>query len=259
MAIKLDIKKGSSITRDKDGWNIQRMGLLTYDLTDPLLPSVDAILHAAATDGTLPALGDPHPSIATVFLERITAEPLSAGKYSITLTYTDAVGFPGTSNIAKRVNATTALDQTGVDKNGTAMSTVYRTQNDIDNSWFSYEFFTADIERPRATIEFEYTVTGAYPSALIDTYLGKLNSVTWNGYAVETVMCSDIRIQPQGEDWRVSIAFVYSPQGWEYTAQIAAPIDHVVTFTDATLNTTTGRKTFDIYQTVDFTPLGLAL
>lgn len=259
MAIKLDIKQGSTITRDKNGWRIERIGLITIALDGGSPPSADAILYMAATDGSLPALGDAHPSIATVYLETITAEPVAAGKFRVRLIYTDQPGFPAASNIDIRVSAATAPDTTGKDNLDADMSTVYRTQNDVDNSWFSYEFFTADIERPRATIEFTYTVAGDFPQSLIDTYLGKLNSAAWNGYAEKTVMCQAVNVTPQGDDWRVSITFVYNAAGWLYTAQIAAPVEQVVTWTDVNLNTTTGRKTFEIYNTVDFTPLGLVL
>lgn len=259
MALKIDIKQGSSITRDKSGWRIERVAIVTNVLGEPSSPSASAAMYQAITDGLLPALGDPHPSIATVYLDSLNCEPLGNGRYRVRMSYSDERGFPAADNIAKRVSASTAPSTTGVDKVGNNLSTVYQTQNDIDNSWFSYEFFDANIERPRATFDFEYTVSGAFPQTLINTYLGKLNSVIWNGYAIKTVMCSNIMISPQGDDWRVAISFVHNPDGWEYTAQIATPVEHVVNWTDVNLDTTTGRRDFEIYQTVDFTALGLTL
>lgn len=258
MAVKFDIKQGSTITRDKNGWRIERIGLVTFDL-DTSPPAVDAILHAAATDGSLPALGDPHPSISTVYLHTITAEPVSAGKFRVRLIYTDDPGYPSTDNIAIRVSAATAPDTTGKDRDNLDLTTIYRTQNDIDNSWFSVEYFQANIERPRATIEFTYTVTGTFPKSLIDGYLGTINATTWNGYPLETVMCQAVDVSPQGDDWRVVFRFVYNPDGWAYEAQIAAPVAQVVEFTDVGLNSTTGRKEFDIYPIAEFNTLGLNL
>jgi hypothetical protein len=271
MTIKIDLKQASRIVKTKQGFRADRTALISYD-PDMVTITADTALYNAITDGSLPSIGDAHPHIASIYLQSLTCDPLALGEYIVTMVYEDVPGFPLTSNNLKRVSATTApgrIEKDATQPTPVEMWALYMTKagDAADPEVMTKENFAPNIEKPRASFEFEYTVddglgTTPFPQSTIDNYLGKVNLAVWNGYPVRSVMCSAVNITQQGEGYRVAITFLYNSDLWEYNALIAIPIDQLapsIKQTDPTLNFDTGVKNFKVYPEVDFTALGLTL
>jgi len=257
--LKFDLRDGGSLIKDRNGYRMTRIGILTS--TDAATDTAATALKAAIDDGLLPDIGDEHPSITGIYVNSIECDGLSKNEFRVSVLYMDDPGFPGTTNISKRVSATLSPKQTRVDYLDAPLKVSYQTTADLDASpsaTTTTEYFTAQIERPRAEFEFEYTAA-AFPKFEVDTYLGRINSLTWNGYAPETVLCTGISAVEVGSDWRVTVSFAYDPDGWEFTAVAAPPASQIEASTTSGFSITSGEKVFNLYIPVDFTGLGLTL
>ena len=243
--------------QDKDGFRVERTAIIELDS----IGSAEGALFTAISDATLPAIGDAHPSIATIYLNSIAVDPLSAGKYRVTMSYADEHGIPGNSNIAITASAVTVSEPVQSDVFGGDFLASYTTTTDAANTpaTLTVEYFTANVEKPQTSYTFEFTVTGAFPKTTIDTYLGHINTSIWNSYAAESVLCSNVEVNQQGVDWRVRMTFVYNVNGWKFNAVIAVPMNKIDSV-DVGVDPNTGVKTFDfIYPIAEFNDLSLTL
>ena len=263
MTIQIDITEGTTINHDADGYSLDRMAIVTG-----VTGSANARIYNAVNDAGLPSLGDAHPTITDIYLNNKRGDALEPEVVQVTLSYSSIRGYPGTTNTLKSASASTSPQTVTADKDGTDMFALYQTDADFAKvpPVATKENFRISIESPRAQFEFEYTIDDsplatAFPNALIDTYLGKVNSVAWNGYGVRTILCTAINITQQGAGYRVGISFMYNPDLWEYNAVIAVPTsDLESTYTsDPTLDYGTGIKNFKVYKEVSFAALGLTL
>ena len=248
MAAIVDIKRQSRIVHDKNGYRVERIAIVSG-----VTGSLDALLKNAIEDGQLPAYGDPHPSITGITLNSISGSPIGGGLYRVVLSYfKDTGAAQGSANATVRASATTAVEEVGVDAAGNAMTTTFSHANS------TYEpRFVAEVEKPRVSFDFEWT-EAAFPQSTIDTYLGKINSAVWNGYAAKTILCTGINVTQSGDEYRVRMSLTHNPETWVFVAKIK-PYYSTATTTDPSLDMTTGTKKFDVYPAVDFTPLGLTL
>lgn len=252
--LKIDIKNSSRISDSKNGTIMDRVAIVS-ELSGATIQA-DLALYNAINAVGLPVLGDEHPEVTGIYLISKTGEPLGANKTRVTMTYSSERSYPGTSNTAVRVTASTAIESVREDKNGLVMITNYKTPADVANDpdTTSYYRFTANMEQPRATFEFEYTVD-AFPQTTINTYLGKINSAVWNGYAIKTILCTGFTVNQQGSKWLVGVTFSFNPNTWEFNGMVPAP--EIESSTDGSLDLETGIRPWDIYDEVDFTALGL--
>ena len=254
MAAKIDLKKSSRIVLDRNGYRVERVARVSG-----VTGAIEDLLHQAITDAQLPAKGDPHPTVAGITLNSLTAEPLGGGNYKVILSYyKDTGAASGSSNATVQANATTATEEIGTDAAGAVMTTTYQRATGPGQFEVYEPRFTADIEKPRVTFDFEYTAA-AFPKTEIDTYLGKINSAIWNGYAVRTILCTAINVSQSGDEYRVRFSFAYAEDTWDFVAKIKPFYTSGMTTTDPALDLTTGTKTFIVYPQVDFTPLGFTL
>lgn len=255
MAVKIDLKNGSTWLRDKNGDRATRIALISG-----VTGTVDALLKAALDDPSMPNYGDPHPQDSSITVQSITVSALSGDVYQAQIEYyNDPGSVSGSSSATVQCNASTTVEETALDKTGAAMETVYTVAEQLLWSYSTVKpAFSAEVERPRVTYDFEYTDT-TFPKTLIDTYLGKINSATWNGYAVNTVLCTAVNVSQLGDNYRIRFSFVYNENTWKFIASIPDAVDNIAGSTDTNLDLTTGTKEFDVYDTVDFTPLGFTL
>jgi len=250
MAAKIDIKKSARIRLDKNGYRAERVAIVTG-----VTGTAAQVLYNAINDSSLPDIGDAHPDVAEITLNDITCDPLGGGAFRVVMSYYKDSGATTSSSSAEaRLVSGLSVEETHEDINGVPMDTRYSI---IGNSFVSQRF-TAEVERPRVSIQFEYTATG-FPTSDIAKYLGKINSVTWNGYPPGTVLCSSIDVDQNGTNFRVTYSFTYRPEGWQFIAKVQYPPWDLVGTTDENLDIETGLREYDVYRTVDFTPLGFAL
>jgi hypothetical protein len=251
MATQLDIQQNSRISQNKDGFRVDRIALVSGVTGDP-----DERLYNAITDAGLPDYGDEHPSISGIYLNELSADVIDPETVKVTLSYYNDSATAEGGETTSRASGSTNIEETKLDINGDDMTTRY-----VDGSIiYPKVSFTAEIERPRVTFDFEYTVS-SFPKTTIDTYLGKINSVIWNGYAVETILCVAVDVNQEGSLYRVRISFAYNADTWAFLAKMptAPPLTAHATDPDSDLNLTTGIRPFDVYDQVDFVPLGLSL
>lgn len=251
MTAKIDLQSNSSITLNKDGYRASRVAMVSG-----VTGTAAEVLFNAINDAQLPDIGDAHPDIAAITLQDVTCSPLGGGNFKVVMNYFKDAGSVTTSAAAEsRCNAGLAVEETLYDVSGTRLKTAYSS-----GAGSTRQVFTAEVERPRITYEFEYTST-AFPTGDIQKYVGKINSTVWNGHAVGTIMCSGIDVSQSGTDYRVSYSFAYKKEGWQFNAQTfySPPLTAHPSTPDAALDLTTGVRTFDVYSSVDFGPLGFEL
>lgn len=243
---------GNQTTLDDDGYHVTRIVIVT-DIT----PSGnDSVVYDAITDAGMPAIGDAHPTISTIKLKEINGRAISQTKAKLSLAYSrDDNDTTTKSESVARISASTSTEDVNTDKNGDAMETVYSVANSLA-SWTEYnEQFTAEVERPRLNFEFGYK-TSLHPISDINAYLGKVNSTVWNGYAANTILCSNITVDQEGGDYSVNFSFVYNADTWIFEGKISEPRENLTVSTDVDLDLATGIKTFEVYESTDFSPLG---
>ena len=243
--------KSSTITEDADGFRVERYALV-YGLTG----DADQKLKNALADAGLPSIGDAHPEIASITLQSKRGTVIDANTVQVQLSYFFKSGIQtGSSNATSSANATTAFEETKFDKDGNQLVTQYVASG----LTVARDSFTAEVERPRITFDFEYR-SATFPKTDINSYLGKINSVAWNGYAIETILCTAVNVQENEADYTVRFSFAYNPDTWVFNARTTyQPTSDHPTNPDASLDKTNGTRPFDIYDTVSFAPLGFTL
>lgn len=255
-SIKIDIKQASVWRRDKNGDRATRIAHITG--LDPLL-TPDQILKAALDDPIMPQYGDAHPQDADITVQSITVRALGGGIFQANIDYfTDPGSVTGSANASASVSAATTLEEVGTDAAGNALATSYT----VTNSSFSWTLmqprWTAEVERPRITYRFEYT-SATFPKTEIDTYLGKVNSLAWNGYSARKILCIGIDVDQVGTEYRVRFMFALNENTWDFVGVAPDAPGNIASSGDGSFNTVTGTKTFQVYSSVDFTPLGFVL
>ena len=252
--VNIDITNGTSISRTANGDRVDRVAYVTGVAGD-----ADARIQAAIDDAAMPNIGDVHPSISTIYLTNIRGEALDPETVRVTLTYTNERGYPLSLNVKKSVSATTTPQPTTQDKDGVDMWAIYETLSDVAQTppVATKENFTANVETPMASIDFEWTIddglgTTPFPQSLINNNLGYVNSSIWNGYPARSVLCTSVSVYQQGLGYRVSVSFSYNPKLWEYNAMVAVPVNQIDSSTDPSLDTSTGIKNFKVYGEAAF-------
>lgn len=243
--------KQSTITEDNDGFRVERYAIV-YGVTG----DADQKLKNAIADAGLPSIGDAHPEISGITLQSKRGTVIDTSTVQVQLSYFFKQGQEtGSSNATSSANATTTFEETKFDKDGNQLVTQYVASGlQVDR-----DSFTAEVERPRITFEFEYR-SATFPKTDINTYLGKINSATWNGYAVETILCTAVNVDENESDYTVRFSFAYNPDTWVFNARTTyQPTGDHPTDVDSSLDKTNGTRPFDVYDTVSFAALGFTL
>lgn len=250
MAVNFD-KVSSRVSKDATGLRIDRVAHVTGVTGD-----ADERLINALADASMPDIGDAHPVATGIFLREITGRVIDPATVEVTLSYYYEQGAEtGSSNATSSASATTTFEETKFDKDGNQLVTQYVASGVT----VSRDSFTAEVERPRITFEFEYR-SATFPKTDINSYLGKINSATWNGYAVETILCTAVNVQQNESDYTVRFSFAYNADTWAFNARTTyQPTSDHPTDPDSDLNKTTATRPFDVYDTVSFASLGFTL
>jgi len=256
MTVKIDIKKNSRITYGKDGYRAERIAIISGVTGD-----ADELLYNALNDASMPAYGDAHPAIAEITLQSISVNPLGGGNYQAIMLYYQDDG-TGQSTSTIRASASTASDETQSDINGDPLFFTITASTYASRTTQS-QLFTAQVERPRHRLSFEY-IGSAYPAAEINKYLGRVNDAPWNGFASKTLLCSSIDATSEGDNYNITFSFDHAPATWQYVGALTGR-DYQIPATAHPTDPTDGvdlydlAKRFDVYETADFSALGFDL
>ena len=250
MTAILDIQENARISRDKNGYRVDRIAIV-----ESVTGNADERLFNAINDAQLPDFGDAHPVITDIYLNDISADVIDPETVRVTLSYYDDPDNSESGSATTRASGTTAIEEVKLDTSGNAMVTRY-----AKGAFTFEERFSAEVERPRVTFDFEYS-SSSFPQSTIDTYLGKINSAIWNGYPIKTILCTAVNVSQQGSEYSVTVSFAHNVDTWVFKARtskspvlLAHPTDP-----DASLDLINGVRDFEVYTQVDFTPLGLTL
>ena len=258
MAVQFD-KLASRISRDENGNRIDRVAIVTG-----VTGNADQKLINALNDAQMPSIGDAHPQDSTITLRDIQGEVIDTETVRVVLSYYQELGTAtGEANATVRAWGASAPDQTDVDINGNRLH--FYTLVGVNGTGIitNSRAFTAEVERPRLTLDFEYTST-AFPIDNIKTYYGKVNSIPWNGYKAKSMLCSNINATQEGSGYRVTMSFSENADTWQFHAAIKEPNMNLPASDNATnpdplVDKFDAAKKFEVYESVDFTPLGFDL
>lgn len=259
MTAILDIIENTSIIQNKNGYTVTRIAIV-----ESVSGNASTRIYNAINDAQLPNLGDAHPDISTITLNDISGEVIDNETVKVTMSYyNDPESATTQATAAVRATGSTALDETQTDVNGDRL--YFKIAADVFGPGIAYESitYTAEVERPRLSIEFNYTGT-AYPHSDIQAYLGRVNDNVWNGYPAKSMLCSAINVNERGDNFDISYTFVNNEKGWQFLAalneknlNLPASV-HPTDPTDGVDLYDAGKK-FDVYQTADFSALGFTL
>lgn len=250
MAVNFD-KIASRVSKDANGLRIDRVAHITG-----VTGNADTRLINALNDASMPDIGDAHPVETGIYLREISGRVIDPETVEVTLSYYYEPGaITGSSNATSSASATTAFEETRFDKDGNQLVTQYVASGlQVDR-----DTFIAEVERPRVTFDFQYR-SATFPQTDINTYLGKINSVIWNGYAIETILCTAINVSQNESDYTVRFSFAYNADTWVFNARTTyQPTGDHPTDVDSALDKTNATRPFDVYDTVSFAALGFTL
>ena len=127
------------------------------------------------------------------------------------------------------------------------------------------KYFTAEVEAARNTLNFTWRETN-YPRALVDYLTGRVNDAAWNGYAAKSLLCTNVSVREESEDYEVTASFAYEPETWIFKASVfgtdtadALPLLDYTGDPDGVLDHSLGIKEFDVYETADFSVTGISI
>lgn len=251
----------STISEDENGFRAER-----HAIVEGVTGAADTRLYNAINDPGLPSIGDAYPAISTITLQEKNAEAISddSANFSVTLVYYDDPGSTTSESTATvRAYGTTAEEEQDEDINGDRLHFYINlsTANGITSS----SPFTAAVERPRLSFDFEYTAN-AYPYNDIKNYLGKVNNAPWNGYAAKSLLCTSISADEEssGNSYRVRYTFAHREATWQFLAAVKEPGMDLpatahATKPDSEVDLYAAAKYFDVYESADFSQLAFDL
>lgn len=252
MTAKIDIKRSSRVRLTEDGYRAERVAMVSG-----VSGTAAQVLYNAINDSQLPDIGDAHPEISDITLQSIDCQPAGGGQFRVVMSYYKDSGQTTTKASAEvRMSTGFAVEEQNTDSNGEAMTATYLAGTSLVK-----QVFTAEVERPRSTFEFEYTAS-AIPHGDINIYLGKINSTAWNGYAAGTILCAGIDARPAGSDYRVTYTFTYRAEGWNYQGKLLSnpyavnPVSVAPGDPDNLIDYDNQTKTFNVYLPVELNDLG---
>lgn len=259
MTATLDIIENTSISLDKDGYRVERIAIV-----EGVTGATNSEkIYNAINDVQLPNLGDAHPDIASITLNDIQGRVIDNQTVEVTLSYySDHGAATGSANATVRASSGTTEEETNTDIYSNRLH-FYTNFNTASGFTFDSGVFTAEVQQPRLVIDFEYTST-TFPYDEIKQYMGKVNSIPWNGYPAKTILCTAINANEEGDNYRVSFSFAHKKETWQFYAALKSnnmtlPGSDHATKPDALVDLYAAAKFFDVYESVDFTPLSFDL
>jgi hypothetical protein len=219
-----DLVQGNQAVFTSQGYELTRLAIVS---------GLTSVGHKQLLDA-VGAVGinylDPHPDRASCSLREIRLESLAAGVCKLQYIYRDWV--LGSEKIYDQfeVDATCSQVETIKDKDGNYLrlsyeypSTYLRDPGDpdckplgktVDNTLLlGVQKFS-----PQKIIRIRRRENGS-PEGKADTFLGKINSDTWRGYAPRTVLCTRLsgRLVAGTGTYDVDYEFQIRPETWDET------------------------------------------
>lgn len=255
--VKLDITQGASFERAADGLRCVRVAVVTG-----LSGGAQDRLYAASTASGLPALGSAHPSVPAMRLTSIEAQPQGDSAALVRLVYRTPESIPGADPADPtlpryEVGSSVVTTRTLTDAAGDPLEVSYDGAERLEDEPRTQRV-NADVMRPQTTLRV-VRVESSSPAAAARDKVGKVNGSTWQSGAAKTWLCTGIhgKSVDAGETWLVTYDFQFNPATWRRTVGFTSPRTGRVPSDASESGPELGIKTFDLYETADFSALGL--
>ena len=261
MAVKIDIIDGNRGRKTYQGWELERIAVVTGLTGTPHKKLIDA----ANTSG-VPSIGDGHPSLSTCKLREIIPESVGKDEVKLRLIYSQYV-------------TSTSQWQPTFDtiECGASIGQV-ETNKDIDDNvmWVQYTYpadYTKNLDYASKTHKQGGTIIRLVPESSISivkqelfppaekarAFVGKVNATGWiidPNAPARTWLCSGIvgRSTDGGVTYFVTYTFQYRPDTWDATILFTDPNDGKP---PDDLVAGTGSKVYQIYEETNFNYLNL--
>ena len=265
------------------------MTTVTTDLADQSSAStqpaggtaIRAFSVSGLTDGTpskrvadalsatgIPALGDAHGTLTTMYATDIAAQMVGPTQARVTVTYTvpDLRTQLRLGKITKIVSwkSATTTRETGLDSSGAVMDIAYNghiwTRSSaglISETATDYDIFSvARAEVVDAVAVVTYTKwTASVSASNITTYVGKVNDATWSTYAAKTFLCSGVTYEPDIGGGFLTYELQYNPSTWQFEARSIQTWGGF-NVEPPEIAAENGIEYYDVYGTADFSGIG---
>lgn len=254
MGYKIDIIEGNRGKKDSKGYKSKTRVAMVYGLPSGSDNAIDVAINTLDTAGY--ELGSQHPTFDELYLSEYDASAVSDDTVSVTLSYTRKNTENDTSYVKINVGASLQQSQANTDKDG---NLVYTEYTDEDGKAWPKQYGTFSVMVPNVTFGYSKTTTSSPGSDAI-AYVGKVNTSAWKGLDAGTVLCTGITgdSEDSGTTYDCQYNFHYKAEGWKkkiiYTdPETGKPPSNI----DAATNDGKSIKEIDIYDTAEFSGLGL--
>ena len=256
-AVRVDIADGVSMTETFEADSATEV----YDVSGILTTGQQA-LNDALNDPGIPAKGDAHSVKTWLIVRQKQAKQLKPGVVRVVVSYnvpdsTSSVPNPpqtGTGTI--ELGATVQQVKTSYDVTGTQMTLSHTYNPGTSQAQTVTVGAEADIFIPQHVLR-EVRLENASPHSIAKTYVGKINSLGIWGYFAKELLCTRITgtSNDGGTSYTVTYEFQYNADTWD---ALLVYKDKKTGVPPTGLVNGTGKKTFVVYPSVDFSGLNLS-
>ena len=223
-AVTLDLIDGHHAELTKDGWEIDRIAIVSGVTGD----GHSKVLLASAVAG-MPTIGSPYPGRTICKCVRKTLDAVTSEEVRFRLTYSDrGVSEFGSSTETLQGDCSLMQTETNVDRNGNLMPLYYtypdtypfsdklshKTEEERTHHYNAEAVFLA----PQLTLSLSKVLT-YNPASIARDYVGTVNAGGWAGDFAAPAgywMCTRISwtSKDQGTTFDTVFSFAYNPKSW---------------------------------------------
>jgi len=245
--VKIDKIEGSSLRRTAEGSEAQRIARVSG-----LSGGASDRLRAACDAPGIPSVGEPHPTIANLYVCSLVAVPDGAAAAIVTISYRSRSAEIGETPVIQ-VGSSVVQTTTETDADGNRITVSYSASgDDVD---LKTQGSRVSVLVPQTTLRFTRT-EDASPLAKARTCVGTINKTEVFDSASGTWLCTAIagRSLDGGATYEVTYEFQYNGRGWQPTVSY---IDPQTNRPPPELTDGLGAKTVNVYLETEFKELGL--
>ncbi len=247
-----DINEGNTLRQTAKGFE----ATVVYVVKDLVSTTAAGMVLEAIQDSSTPSYGQQHDEINSMVVLGITGTAEVNGVARLTYTYGPATW--------TKVEDGDELDTQTVQIDISTTVTSITTQRDINDDDLVVthgspavdQVDTASVNRPQTALTFA-RIENQDVFLKARTYVGKVNSVEWQGAPLKTILCTAINGRQTDiitNRFEVTYTFIYQSEDYKYDSWW---IDPDTGRPPAGLVQDTGKITSDVYETIDFNLLNL--
>lgn len=245
--VRIDRIEGSACRLSADGFEADRVATvsgLSGDAADRLRAAVEA--------AGIPRIGDAHPTITSLYAQRLDVVPDGATAAVVTIHYRSRAAEMGQPPVVE-VGSSVVQTTTDTDDTGERVTVSYSPTGETADT--KTQGARLSVMAPQTTLRFART-EDANPLAKARSFVGTINRTAVFDSDAGTWLCTAIggRSTGGGGAYEVTYEFQYQDQGWQPTASYTDPQTNRP---PSDVVDGLGVKTVHIYREKEFKELGL--